>query len=111
MATASLHNYFVNGNDWALIVLAHGVVVAHDLREQRVKRVETLVDDVALRRVLGRSADELVVGIGSMVPTALTPEEAQKTLPETEEVKAAVGGKTIRKIIYVKGRLLNIVVG
>ena len=46
-----------------------------------------------------------------MVPTALTPEEAQKTLPETEEVKAAVGGKTIRKIIYVKGRLLNIVVG
>ena len=48
MATASLHNYFVNGNDWGLIVLTHGVVVAHDLREQRVKGVETLVDDVAL---------------------------------------------------------------
>ncbi len=45
------------------------------------------------------------------VPTSLTPEEAQKTLPETPEVKAAVGDKTIRKIIYVKGRLLNIVVG
>ena len=46
-----------------------------------------------------------------MVSTSLTPEEAQKTLPETPEVKAAIGDKTIRKIIYVKGRLLNIVVG
>lgn len=31
-----------------------------------VKGVETLVDDVTLRRVLGRSADELVVGIEVM---------------------------------------------
>ncbi|HIT69553.1 MAG TPA: leucine--tRNA ligase [Candidatus Aphodomonas merdavium] len=46
-----------------------------------------------------------------MVPASLTPEEAQKTLPETDEVKAAVAGRTIRKLIYVQGRLLNIVVG
>ncbi len=46
-----------------------------------------------------------------MIPTDLTREQAEETLPQNPDVKALVGDKTIRKIIFVPGRLLNIVVG
>lgn len=46
-----------------------------------------------------------------MVATDLTPGEAQKTLPEATEVKELTAGRAIRKVIFVPGRLLNIVVG
>jgi len=46
-----------------------------------------------------------------MIPSDMTPETAQTTLPENAEVKRFVGDKAIRKIIFVPGRLLNIVVG
>lgn len=45
-----------------------------------------------------------------MVPSTLEQDEAQKTLPENEQVQALVDGRQIVKIIYIKGRLLNIVV-
>ncbi len=45
-----------------------------------------------------------------MVPVTLTREEAQATLPGSEQVKRLVGDKQIVKCIYVPGRLLNLVV-
>jgi leucyl-tRNA synthetase len=44
-----------------------------------------------------------------MIPADLTREQAEETLPNNPDVKALVGDKTIRKIIFVPGRLLNIV--
>jgi leucyl-tRNA synthetase len=44
-----------------------------------------------------------------MIPADLTRELAEETLPENPDVKALLGDKTIRKIIFVPGRLLNIV--
>ena len=46
-----------------------------------------------------------------MIPADLTAEDAEKTLPENPEVQALLGGKAIRKFIFVPGRLLNIVAG
>ncbi len=44
-----------------------------------------------------------------MIPADLTKEQAEKELPEREDVKALLAGKTIMKVIFVPGRLLNIV--
>lgn len=44
-----------------------------------------------------------------VIPTDMTAEEAQRVLPEHEDIKPLIAGKTIRKIIFVPGRLLNIV--
>jgi len=46
-----------------------------------------------------------------MVRADLKPEEASAELPKTREVMDLVADRTIRKIVYVPGRLLNIVVG
>ena len=46
-----------------------------------------------------------------MVRADLKPEEASAELPKTREVMDLLAGRTIRKIVYVPGRLLNIVVG
>jgi leucyl-tRNA synthetase len=43
-----------------------------------------------------------------MVPNGLTREDGEKLL-QNEKVKALVGGAEIKKIIFVPGRLLNIV--
>ncbi len=40
----------------------------------------------------------------------MTREEAQATLPDSDEVKRLIGDKQIVKCIYVPGRLLNLVV-
>ncbi len=45
-----------------------------------------------------------------MVPVNMTREQAQEELPKLDEVKALVGDKQIVKLIFVPGRLLNIVV-
>jgi len=45
-----------------------------------------------------------------MVPVDMTREQAQETLPALDEVKAMLGGKQIVKLIFVPGRLLNLVV-
>ena len=45
-----------------------------------------------------------------MVPITMTREEAQATLPDSDEVKRLIGDKQIVKCIYVPGRLLNLVV-
>ncbi len=44
-----------------------------------------------------------------MIPADLNREQAEETLPNNPDVKALVGDKTIRKIVFVPGRLLNIV--
>lgn len=46
-----------------------------------------------------------------MIPADMTVETAQQVLPENPQVAALLGGKQIRKIIFVPGRILNIVVG
>ncbi len=45
-----------------------------------------------------------------MVPVDMTREQAQETLPALDEVKVMLGGKQIVKLIFVPGRLLNLVV-
>ena len=45
-----------------------------------------------------------------MVLSSLSEEEAQSQLPQHETVKSLVADKQIIKLIYIKGRLLNIVV-
>lgn len=45
-----------------------------------------------------------------MVSSTMTPEEAQQVLPGTPEVINVLQGKQIVKLIYIQGRLLNLVV-
>ena len=45
-----------------------------------------------------------------MVSSALTKEEGETTLPTHPEIEPLLEGKTLRKVIFVPGRLLNIVV-
>jgi len=45
-----------------------------------------------------------------MVSSALTAEEGKATLMEEPQVKECVGDREIAKVVYVPGRLLNIVV-
>ncbi len=45
-----------------------------------------------------------------MIPTSLTRETAQEELPKLPAVQALVGDKQIVKVIFVPGRLLNLVV-
>ncbi len=46
-----------------------------------------------------------------MVPTDMGQDEAVQTLPDTPEVTELLAGKTVKKAVYVPGRLLNLVVG
>lgn len=65
---------------------------------------------------LVRSEVEIAVQINGkvrgriMVPSSMEQDEAQRILPGDERVQQLVDGRQIVKIIYVKGRLLNIVV-
>jgi len=43
------------------------------------------------------------------IPADLTKEQAEKDLPNHPDVQALTAGKTIRKIIFVPGRILNVV--
>ncbi len=45
-----------------------------------------------------------------MIPADLTRETAEQTLPDNPDVQRLTAGKTIVKVIFVPGRLLNIVV-
>jgi len=45
-----------------------------------------------------------------MISPEMTREEAEAELPQLDEVKALVGDKTIAKVIFVPGRLCNIIV-
>ena len=44
-----------------------------------------------------------------MIPADLTKEQAEKDLPANPDIQKLLGGKTVVKVIYVPGRLLNIV--
>ena len=44
------------------------------------------------------------------VPADMTREQAEAELPTREDVQKLLGGKTVMKVIYVPGRLLNLVV-
>ena len=44
-------------------------------------------------------------------PTDIEEEAAVKTAMDNPRIQAFVEGKTVRKVIFVKGRILNIVVG
>ena len=43
------------------------------------------------------------------VPADMTKEQAEAELPAREDVQKLLGGKTVVKVIYVPGRLLNLV--
>jgi leucyl-tRNA synthetase len=65
---------------------------------------------------LVKAESEIVIQINGkirdrmMVPSNMTQEEAAQVLPNTDQVKALIEGKQIVKLIFVPGRLLNIVV-
>ena len=44
------------------------------------------------------------------MPADLTKETAERELPESEDVRRLTAGKTVVKVVFVPGRLLNIVV-
>ncbi len=46
-----------------------------------------------------------------MVPSSLAPEEAENYFTQSAQVQQLLNGKTVRKLIYIPGRLANIVVG
>ncbi len=45
-----------------------------------------------------------------MVATSMTPEQAAYVMPQHPEVQKLLDGKPIRKLVYVPGRILNIVI-
>ena len=45
------------------------------------------------------------------VPADLTRENAEAYLKALPEIQALIDGKTVRKLVYVPGRLVNLVVG
>ena len=55
-------------------------------------------------QVNGKLRDRIIV------PASITEAEAKQTALEREKVKTYVDGKEIIKIIYVPGRLVNLVV-
>ena len=45
------------------------------------------------------------------VPAGMSREQAERELPQLPEVQRLIAGKTVKKIVCVPGRLLNVVVG
>ena len=46
-----------------------------------------------------------------VVPSNLGKDQAEEYFLPKEEIKNLIGGKTVRKFVFIPGRLLNIVVG
>ncbi len=67
--------------------------------EEALKKTEVEIAVQVCGKVRGRI----------MVPADMTREQAEKELPENPEVQKILAGKTIMKVIFVPGRLLNIV--
>ena len=67
-------------------------------------------------KALVRSEVEIAVQVNGkvrgriMIPADLTKETAERDLPSNPDVQRITAGKTIVKVIFVPGRLLNIVV-
>ncbi len=67
--------------------------------EEALKKTEVEIAVQVCGKVRGRI----------MVPADMTREQAEKELPENPEVQKILAGKTVTKVIFVPGRLLNIV--
>ena len=67
--------------------------------EEALKKTEVEIAVQVCGKVRGRI----------MVPADMTREQAEKELPEHPEVQKILAGKTVMKVIFVPGRLLNIV--
>ena len=67
--------------------------------EEALKKTEVEIAVQVCGKVRGRI----------MVPADMTREQAEKELPENPEVQKILAGKTVMKVIFVPGRLLNIV--
>ena len=78
--------------------LAYAPWPKHDERQLAVSEVEILV------QILGRPRVRL------MLPVGCSAAEAEKIVMENPDVLAALEGRAVRKVIYVPGRLVNIVV-
>jgi leucyl-tRNA synthetase len=77
--------------------LHHQPWPAYDEKEMAVSEVEIAI------QVNGKVRGRITI------PASLTREEAEKTLPDHPQVKVLTEGKTIRKVIFVPGSLINIV--
>ncbi len=78
--------------------LAYAPWPKYDERQLAVSEVEILV------QILGRPRVRL------MLPVGCSAAEAEKIVMENPDVLAALEGRAVRKVIYVPGRLVNIVV-
>ena len=78
--------------------LAYAPWPAWDEEVLKLDEIEILV------QVLGKPKARL------MMPVDVKQEEAEKIALASPEVQAALGGKPVRKMIFVPGRLLNIVI-
>ena len=67
--------------------------------EEKMKTAEVEIAVQVCGKVRGRI----------MIPADMTREQAEQELPVREDVQALLGGKTVVKVIFVPGRLLNIV--
>ena len=77
--------------------LHHQPWPSYDEKEMAVSEVEIAI------QVNGKVRGRITI------PVSLTREEAEKTLPDHPQVKVLTEGKTIRKVIFVPGSLINIV--
>ncbi|MCK4981557.1 MAG: hypothetical protein KAS17_01475, partial [Victivallaceae bacterium] len=70
-----------------------------EYKEEYLKIAEAEI----LIQILGRPKARI------MMPTDAKPKEMEEIALADEEIKAAIEGKTVRKVICVPGRLVNIV--
>ncbi|MCL1964151.1 MAG: leucine--tRNA ligase [Firmicutes bacterium] len=111
----------VTRGEMKVLVLLLSPVAPHIAEEiwQRLGGKESLAcrpwpkwDEEAMRK----DEIEIAIQIGGkvrgrmMAPTSLTAGEGGQVLMEAPEVRALLDGRPVRKVIYVPGRLLNIVV-
>ena len=69
-------------------------------RARALKRTEVVIGVQVNGKVRGRI----------MVSPDMTREQAEKELPQRADIQQIVGGKAIAKVIFVPGRLCNLIV-
>ncbi|PKN97394.1 MAG: leucine--tRNA ligase, partial [Chloroflexi bacterium HGW-Chloroflexi-5] len=87
---------------WQMIGKPYSI---HTQAWPKVDEAAAADDEITLVvQVNGKLRDRIVV------PAGISEDDAKKIALESESVKKALEGKTPRQVIYVKGRLVNIVI-
>jgi leucyl-tRNA synthetase len=83
--------------------LGHGETLAYEPWPEYKEEYLKVAEAEILIQILGKPRARI------MMPADAKPDEMEKIALADEEVKAAIGDKTVRKVICVPGRLVNIV--